>query len=164
MTVQTTYGVDHGESYAGMLVDQQLHNTVSRLNKTGVVINWGKGVVTDGDNGAKIPDSGSVATEFNGVVMRELNRAYTDEQAADAGAVPEQDFTVVTHGTIWVTAATIVAKDDPVFLRVGATNVGDFANVVGTGATASVEITNAKFLRTAAAIGDLVPISLGLGG
>jgi len=163
MVVQTSYSIGHAEAYAGMLVDQQLHNTVSRLNESGVIIDWGKGVVTDSENSAELPGSGSTAAEFNGVAMRELNRAYTDVQTT-GGAVDGQDFTVITQGVVWVKAATIVAKDDPVFLRVGATNTGDFANVAGASATLSVAITGAKFLRTAAAIGDLVPISLGLGG
>ncbi|MGB5803635.1 MAG: hypothetical protein WBH21_06430, partial [Vibrio anguillarum] len=62
-----------------------------------------------------------------------------------------------------VTVLDTVAKDAPVYLRVGATGAGDFSGIVGTGATLGVLIAGAKFL-TAGDAGDLVKISLGLGG
>ena len=50
MAVQTTYATSHNAAYAGMLADEQLFNTVSKLNKsTTVTIPYGYGVVTDGD-------------------------------------------------------------------------------------------------------------------
>ncbi len=161
MTVQTTYATEHSVAYAGGLVDQQLANIISKLNKGATVIPYGKFVVTDGENGATLPDSGSVAAEFNGVVVYELNRAQQDGDVA--GAVPNQDFSVLTHGPIWVLATATVVKDEPVFARVGATNTGDASNAAGSGATLSVAIPNAKFL-TGGDSGDLVQISLGVGG
>ena len=161
MAVQTTYAIDHNEAYAGMKADQQLNNTVSKLNKGAVNIEFGKAIVTDGEDGGKLAIATSVEKEFIGVSMRELNRAIEDGDVL--GAVANKDFTVITHGVVWVKAADIVVKDDPVFMRVGATNTGDFANVVGAVGTLSVAITGAKFL-TAGNVGDLVKISLGLGG
>lgn len=161
MTVQTTYSTTHNEAYAGMIADSQLKNTISKLNKSGAIIPYGKGVVSDGEDASLLPDSGSVAKEFNGVCVYEVNRAQAD--GAVAGAVIGQDFTVMTEGVIWVTARATVAKDDPVFLRVGATTPGDFSNVVGSGGTLAIAITGAKFL-TGGATGELVKISLGLGG
>ena len=161
MAVQTTYDIDHAESYAGMKADQQVNNTVSKLNKGAINIEFGKAIVTDGEDGGKLAVVASVEKEFIGVSMRELNRAIEDGDAL--GAVANKDFTVITHGVVWVKAADIVVKDDPVFMRVGATNTGDFANVIGAAGTLSVAITGAKFL-TAGNVGDLVKISLGLGG
>ena len=161
MAVQTTYAIDHNEAYAGMKADQQLNNTVSKLNKGAVNIEFGKAIVTDGEDGGKLAIATSVEKEFIGVSMRELNRAIEDGDVL--GAVANKDFTVITHGVVWVKAADIVAKDDPVFMRVGATDTGDFANVVGAVGTLSVAITGAKFL-TAGNVGDLVKISIGLGG
>ena len=145
---------------AGMVADGQLCNTVSKLNKsTTVSVPWGAGVVSDGENGAKLPVPVSTAAQFNGVVKYELNRAHAD---GTSGAIPQYDMTVVTEGVIWVKVLDTVAKDAPVYLRVGATDPGDFSGIVGTGATLGVLI-GAKFL-TGGDAGDLVKISLGLGG
>lgn len=161
MTVQTTYSTTHGVAYAGMVADLQLANEISKVNNGAAVIPYGKGVVTSGEDGADLPTAVSVASEFIGVAKRELNRAY---QPSDTfGALTENDFTVLTHGVIWVTAAATVAKDDDVFLRVGATQTGDFSNAAGAAATLSVQIPGAKFL-TGGDAGDLVKISLGIGG
>lgn len=161
MTVQTTYSTEHAEAYAGMKADQQAYNTVSKVNKGAVNIPFGKAIVTDGENGGALPDSGSVAGEFNGVAMRELNRAIADGD--DLGAVPDRDFTVFTHGVIWVTVLDTVAKDAPVYMRVGSTGLGDFSGIVGTGVTLGVLLPNVKFL-TGGDAGDLVKISIGVGG
>lgn len=163
MSVQTTYSTKHGAAYAGLLADQQLNNTVSKLNKsTTVTIPFGYGVVTDGDNGAKLPVAASTAAQFIGVARYELNRAYTNGQTL--GAVPQKDFSVVTRGVVWVTAAANVSKDDPVYLIVGdGTNQGKFSNVIGTGATLGVLVANAKWLDTVSS-GALARVSLSIGG
>ena len=152
--------IDHGVAYAGQVADLQLCNTVSKLNKGTVGIAYGKGVVTDGEDGAKLPVPASTAAQFNGVVKYELNRART---STESGAVTKYDMTVVTKGVVWVKVLDTVAKDAPAYLRVGATDAGDFSGIAGTGATAGVAITGAKFL-TGGDAGSLVKISLGLGG
>lgn len=164
MSVQGGNAIYHGFAYAGMLADTQLYNAVSKLNKgaVGTSIAFGKGVVTDSDYGAKLPTGTSTAPEFNGVVRYELNRAHSDTDT-NGGATGGYDMTVVTHGVIWVTVLDTVAKDDPVYLRVGTTNTGDFSGIVGTGATLGVLLPGVKFLMDGVA-GSLVKISLGLGG
>lgn len=163
MGVQDSYSTTHEAAYAGQ-VDGQLKNVISKLNKGSAVIPYGKGVVSDGADGAQLPQSSSTAAQFNGVVKYELNRAQADNAGDNAGAVAGQDFSVVTTGAIYVRAAEAVAKDDPVFLRVGATRNGDFANDASAGATLGVQVPNAKFLDAATNAGDLVRISLNLGG
>lgn len=161
MTVQsaTSYSTTHGAAYAGMLADQQLYNTVSKLNKsTTVTIPFGRGVVTDGDDGAKLPVPGSTAAQFVGITMRELTRAYREGDVF--GAVPIRDFAVITQGVVWVPAAVTVAKDDPVYMVLAD---GTFSNVIGTGATLAVLVNNAKWVSSAAT-GVLAKISLGIGG
>lgn len=160
MPVQTTYATEHDKLYSGMSPDLQLCNTVSRLNKGTDNIPYGKGVVTDGDDGAKLPAAGSTAAQFNGVVLRELNRAYAESETF--GAKAGYDFTVVTFGPIAVKTLEAVSKDDQVYLRVGSTGTGDFCKSAGSGVTASIEIPNAKFAASAGA-GDLVVITLGVG-
>lgn len=167
MTVQsaTSYSTQHGAAYAGMPVDQEVRNTISKLNKSSTVtIPFGYGIVSDGDDGGKLPVAASTAANFVGVAMRELTRAYTTGQVF--GAVPQRDFAVVTTGTIWVTARVAVTKDQPVYLVVGdgtGTNQGQFSNVVGAAATLAVLIPNAKWVTSAAA-GALAQISLNIGG
>lgn len=161
MTVQsaTSYSTTHGAAYAGMLADQQLYNTVSKLNKsTTVTIPFGRGVVTDGDDGAKLPVSGSTAAQFVGITMRELTRAYREGDVF--GAVPVRDFAVITQGVVWVPAAVTVAKDDPVYMVLAD---GTFSNVEGASATLAVLVNDAKWVSSAAA-GVLAKISLGIGG
>lgn len=162
MVVQTSYSIDHGEAYAGMVADQQVRNTTTGLNTDTVTIPYGKGVVRDGERGILLPTATDVAADFKGVVMRELNRAYGDGDTF--GAPVDRDATVLTAGVIWVTAASdSIAVGEPAFLRVGATNPGDFANAAGSAATLSVAIPNAKFL-TAGDTGDLVKVSFVVGG
>jgi hypothetical protein len=162
MAVQTSYSIDHGAAYAGMLADQQVLNTVSKLNASGSTIEYGKAVATDTTAGnARLVSTGDTVLDFNGVVMRELNRAYA---TGDTFGVPDnRDMTVITEGVVWVKAAATVAVDEQVYFRVGATNQGDFSNAAGTGVTESILLTGAKFL-TAGDTGDLVKISVGLGG
>ncbi len=154
--------IDHGVAYAGMVADGQLLNAVSRLNTSDDSIAFGKGVATDtvNEGGAILPSPTTTAAQFNGVVKRELNRAHED---GDTGAIAGYDMTVVTEGVVWVTVLDTVAKDAAVYWRVGATDAGDFSGIVGTGDTLGVLISNAKFLSAGEA-GDLVKVSLGLGG
>ncbi|MCW6550341.1 hypothetical protein NFB56_16000 [Yersinia ruckeri] len=167
MTVQsaTSYSTTHGAAYAGMLADQQVYNTVSRLNKSSTVtIPFGYGVVSDGDNGARLPVAGSLNENLVGITMRELTRAYREGDVF--GAVPERDFAVITRGVVYVTATVTVTKDQPVYLIVGdgtGTNQGKFSNVVGAGANLGILVVGAKWVTSAAA-GALAQISLSLGG
>lgn len=152
--------INHGVAYAGQVADLQLCNKVSKLNQTDDSIAYGKGLVTEDEQSAMLPESTSTAAEFNGVLVYELNRARQD---GESGAPDGYDMTLLTKGVIWVKVLDTVAKDDPVYLRVGATDAGDFSGIVGTGATLGVALPNTKFL-TAGEAGDLVKISLGLGG
>ena len=156
--------INHGVAYAGMISSGQVSNGVSKLNKGTVNIPFGYGVVSDGDDGAKLPVAASTAANFIGVVKRELNRAYTATDVV--GAVAKRDMTVETMSEIWVTARVAVSKDDPVYLVVGdgtGTNQGQFSNVVGAAATLAVLIPNAEWTSSAGA-GALAKISLKIGG
>lgn len=163
MPVQTTYSTEHGAAYAGMIADMQLKNAVSKLNaEASTTIAYGKGVVRSGEDGAILPIPASVAADFVGVAIRELNRAYEDGDTF--GAPVDRDFSALTSGVIWVTAASDgIVAGEAAYLRVGATNPGDFANAVGASGTLSVAIPGAKFL-TGGDTGDLVKISLNIGG
>ncbi len=160
MPVQTTYGLYLDPALPGMKADMEAYNTVSKLNKGTTVIPFGRAVFTDGDDGMKMPVAGSTASQFIGIVFRELTRAYTDVQIAGAGgigAIPKYDNTVMTMGVIWVAPAVAVAKDDPVYVLKAD---GRLTNVAGTD---NILIPNAKFVSTAAA-GALAKVSLVIGG
>lgn len=158
MPVQTTYSKYMGEALDGMKADMEAYNTVSKLNKGTAVIPFGRAVFTDGDDGMKLPVSGSTAAQFIGIVMRELTRAYTDAQITSGiGAIPNYDNTVMTTGVIWVSPAVAVAKDDPVYVLKAD---GRLTNVAGTD---NILISNAKFVSTAAA-GARAKVSLVIGG
>lgn len=158
MPVQTTYSKYMGEALDGMKADMEAYNTVSKLNKGTAVIPFGRAVFTDGDDGMKLPVSGSTAAQFIGIVMRELTRAYTDAQITSGiGAIPNYDNTVMTTGVIWVSPAVAVAKDDPVYVLKAD---GRLTNVAGTD---NILISNASFVSTAAA-GARAKVSLVIGG
>lgn len=157
----TSYGLNHGKAFAGMVADGELSNIISKLNTSDVTIPYGKAVFRDGEDAAILPTDASTAGQFVGVAVRELNRAYMDGQAF--GAVPHKDFSVLTAGVIWVTAAEAVTVGAPAFVRVGDTGTGDFAAAAGADDTLAVAIPNAKFVSAGAA-GSLVKISLVVGG
>jgi hypothetical protein len=161
MSVQTTYSIEHGKAYAGTPADLQTKNTVSRVNATLATIPWGKGVVSDGEYGMQLGASGATADEFVGVIQFELNRATADGEVS--GVPVERDGTVLTDGVIWVRVLDTVAVDAPVYLRVGATDQGDFSGIAGAGLTEGLLLPNAKFLSAGDA-GDLVRIKLTIGG
>ena len=158
MPVQTTYQKYMDEALDGMKADMEAYNTVSKLNKGAAIIPFGRAVFTDGDDGMKLPVTGSTAAQFIGITMRELTRAYTDAQIASGyGAVPKYDSTVMTTGVIWVSPAVAVAKDDPVYVLIAD---GRLTNVAGTD---NILIPNAKFVSTAAS-GARAKVSLVIGG
>lgn len=156
--------LNHAVAYAGMVSSGQVSNGVSKVNKGTVNLPFGYGVVSDGDDGAKLPTSTSTAANFIGVIKRELNRAYTASDVV--GAVANRDMTVETMAEIWVTARVAVAKDDPVYMVVSdgtGTNQGQFSNVVGATATLAVLLPGAKWTSTASS-GALAKISFLIGG
>ena len=161
MSITGGYTINHGPAYAGMVADNEPYNIVSKLNTTANVIPFGKGVVASGEDGITVATAGSTAVDFVGVAAYTLNRAYNQGEAFGAQAKMTAD--IATMGVVWVKAAEAVTARDAVFLRVGATDTGDFSNAAGTGATLSVQIPNAKFLGTAAK-GELVKISFVVGG
>lgn len=164
MPVQGGNAINHGVAYAGMVSSGQLTNGVSKLNKGTVNLAFGLGVVSDGDDGAKLPVAASTAANFIGVIKRELNRAYTATDVV--GAVAKYSMTVVTSGEIWVTARVAVVKDDPVYVVVAdgtSTNHGQFSNVVGAAGTLAVLVPDAKWASSAGA-GALAKITLNIGG
>lgn len=157
----TSYSLNHGKAFQGMIADGQVANIISKLNTDTAIIAYGKFVVRDGDNSAKLPTAASTADQIVGVAVRELNRSYTNADAF--GAIQAKEFSVLTAGVIWVKALEAVVSGDAAFGRVGTTGAGDFAKSAGADATLSVAIPGAKFVSSGAA-GTLVKLSLVVGG
>ena len=162
--------IEHVALIAGLGITFEAHNLPSRLNASGVVIPFGKGVVTDTtvttENAARLPAVADLYAAFNGVAFYELTSATPD--GATFGAVNDRSFTVMSMGEIAVFTREAVVKDNPVYLisenLVTTTQVGDFntTGIVGD-VTAAILIPNAKFTSSGAA-GDLVKIAFTIGG
>lgn len=167
MSVIGGNSIDHNEAYEGMLADGQLSNTVSKLNTLATNIPFGRGIVSDGDDGGRTPNNSHTSTNFVGILKYELNRAYQDGDVH--GAIPDYDATIITVGSVFVTPTVDVDRDDPVYMIIGNTagagvaNAGRFTNVAGTGATTAVLIAGAQWTRTATA-GVRTKLSLGIRG
>jgi len=161
MAVQTTYSVYHAEKYAGAVNSVNPYGTVSKLNASDAVVPYGYGVVTDGNGGMELPSASSTALEFIGIAMREVNRAYADGEAF--GDPIGRDGTVVTFGKVAGVAGMAVAESEQVFLGVGSAVAGKFMSEAGTGTSAAISITGAKFLESGVEDGA-VWISLSIGG
>lgn len=146
MAVQTTYSVYHGAKYAGAVNSVNPYSTISKVNTDTDNVAFGLFVVGDGDSGFTAPTSSSTAAELIGVTMRELNRAYADDETF--GAVVGRDAAIVTMGTVAVTAAAAVATTDTVYVGVGADVAGQVTNDAGSGDTLAVELTGAKFAES----------------
>ena len=162
MPIQTAYSTTHNALIAGMVQTFQPHNFVSKLNNTVAVLPYGKGLVRNTEIGVQLPQgTETTALEFVGVGKYEINRAQADGDVA--GGTVEQEMSVCTFGQVAVYARSTVAAGDPVYLRIGATDTGDFSNVVGTGATLGLLIDGARFV-TGGDAGDIVEIAFGIGG
>jgi len=169
MPITGGYTLNHGDRYAGMVVDSELNNSVSKLNDTGAVIPWGRFVARDGSTKFKAVGIGTVAADIIGVLRRELNRAQADGDAN--GAPDERDAAVLTTGTIYVETLGAVTAGGDVYAVVGASGEPDTPAAkpgiasadAGAAATLAVKVPNAKFLETTSAAG-IVAVSLVIGG
>lgn len=166
MPITGGYTLNHGDRYAGMVVDAQINNSVSKMNKSGATVPFGVFVARDGDDGFAPVDDTTVAADIIGVLRRELNRAQVD--GSTGGAPDERDASVLTAGTIYVPTVGGVNAGDPVYAVVGtgaapAENPGVANNAAGTAATTGVLIPGAKFIETTTGAG-LAAVSLVIGG
>lgn len=166
MPITGGYTLNHGDRYAGMVVNAELNNSVSKLNKSGAVVPWGVFVARDGDDGFAPVDDTTTAAQIIGVLRRELNRAQVD--GATGGAPDDRDAAILTAGTIYVPTLGAVTAGQAVYAVIGtdvapAANPGVANNAAGTGATTGVQITGAKFIETTTGPG-LAAVSLVIGG
>lgn len=165
MAVQGGYAINHQKALAGMVVDAQVNNSVSKLNTTDAVVPYGIGVARVGEDGFGLLTNTSVIADVAGVLRRELNRVTVEGETY--GALPEYDATVLTVGTIYVPVIADVTAGQPAFVVIGdgssLATVGHFSNAAGTAATTALALPNAKFISDAAS-GGLAALSIVVGG
>ncbi|MBR8654203.1 hypothetical protein KDH83_12955 [Achromobacter sp. Marseille-Q0513] len=166
MPITGGYTLNHGDRYAGMVVDAQANNSVSKLNKSGATVPWGVFVARAGANGFVPVTHTTTAASIIGVLRRELNRAQLDD--AVGGAPRDRDATVLTVGPVFVPTLGAVNAGDAVYAVIGtdvapAANPGFANNAAGSAATTGVLIAGAKFIETTSGAG-LAAISLVIGG
>ncbi|HEC73121.1 MAG TPA: hypothetical protein ENI26_01975 [Methylophaga aminisulfidivorans] len=165
MAVQGGYAINHNKAIAGMLVDSQRNNTVSKLNTTSATVPYGVAVARSGENGFELITDSTVIADVVGVLRREMNRAVADGDVH--GAVVDRDASVLTVGTIYVPVITTVTAGQAAYVVIGndtdPDTVGHFSNAAGTGATTALAMPNAKFISGAAS-GGLAALSIVVGG
>lgn len=155
MPITGGYTLNHGDRYAGMVVDSQVNNSVSKLNKSGAVVPFGVFVARDGDDGFTAVGASATADDVIGALRRELNRA----QESTAGAPDDRDASILTAGAIYVHTVGAVNQGDPVYIVPGTADAGKATAT----ATDNVAIAGAKFIETTSAAG-LAAVSLVIGG
>lgn len=166
MAVQTSYNVYHDEKYFGSINRLNPHATISKVNNDENNIPYGRFVMDGGgDNQATLPSSFASESDILGVVVRELNRAYSDNEIF--GAKIGHDMTVMTHGRIACDPISDVLRGQQVYVVVGDgtlpnENLGKVSGTAGEGTTTAIALTGVKFAESVSS-GTPVWVSLGLG-
>lgn len=161
MPITGGYTLNHGDRYAGMVVDAQTSNSVSKLNKSGATVPWGVFVARDGDDGFTTVGTGATAADIIGVLRREINRAQAD--GAASGAPADRDATVLTAGTIYVQTDGAVDQGDAVYVIAGGSNSGKATANAGGEEDGNLAVPGAKFIETTSGSG-IAAVSLVIGG
>jgi hypothetical protein len=120
MAIQTVYSTDFALAVAGQLFDDQLGTRIaSRVVAAGANIPAGAFVVkSTTDTLAKLPASAADLDRPEGVVLYDASRRPgAFGSTLPNGASLAEGCSVLSHGIVWVTAESNVAKGDPVFAR-----------------------------------------------
>lgn len=158
MAITAEVQLKHDPAFAGQLGNMEVANKISKVNGTGAVIAYGLGVVRDGAEGMKLPETTSTAADFLGVP----ERAYQDITVDGVfGTNANQYASVITMGAVWVKVCEDVAAGDAACLSVKADTAGQFCKTAKD--TEAVAIPNAIF-REGASEGGLALIAFRIGG
>lgn len=150
---QTSYSLNQGVAFAGMLADLSFKRVVTGVNKEGAAIPFGVGVVgTATADEYDLPDAGG--DKITGIVVHSHDvdqRALTGVQ----GVPIDGTMNVLAEGVVWVVTDEAVAVGDPVYCRHtangGATQLGAFRNDADT-ANATL-VKGATFLTATSGAG-----------
>lgn len=126
MGVQTSYNYGISKGMVGGLYDITYYENNTFITPGGIPFGYGvvKGVTPGVD--VKLPDTGSTAEDFEGIVQN----GFTTMQDMAGKAIPEKDQSigVLRFGKIWaaVGAAAAPAYDKPVYLITDGKEAGRF--------------------------------------
>lgn len=126
MGVQTSYNYGISKGMVGGLYDISYYENNTFITPGGIP--FGYGVVKGANPGVdvKLPDTGSKAADFEGIVQN----GFTTMQDMNGKAIPEKDSSigVLRVGKIWgaVGAAAAPAYDRPVYLITEGEEAGRF--------------------------------------
>lgn len=151
MSAQTSYSINQGKAYAGLVYAQAPHDIISRAVETAAGIGFGVAVARGTDADRQIDLAGSAS--FLGITIRSLEK----EGAANTGAIKWNETEtagVMRKGYIWAVCPAGCVPGDAVKYT-DSTGVLD-AGAAGAGET---QLDGASWETTAAA-GELAVIRL----
>lgn len=151
MPLQTSYSSIMAVAHAGMVVNTELANVISRTVTAGE-IGFGQ-VAVQGASDHTVRPSDVGLTDFVGITVRDQ---AVDPQTPNVYGIGST-AAVMTKGVIWVVAGEAVAAGDPVYFD--PTSFGAFLNDAAGGN--AILIPNARFDTSATAQGQLVKLRLG---
>mgnify|MGYP000215177590 CR=1 FL=1 len=143
--IQTTYAETMDEGRAGMIVNTELKNLISRNVEGADGIGFGKAVARGTlDRSARVTTTGD--TKILGISVRERSVDANDEDNIAEG----RELRVMTKGVTYVTVSGAVVQGEAVHLAVA---TGVWSNAGG------ITVANAEF-ETSAADGELARVRL----
>lgn len=137
--VQSTYGDRQPKYVLGMIVNQELHNSVSRILADATPVGYGRAMFASG--GADRVTATPSATGFEGVIIRDV----IAESATPDTLEQNDTLGLCDKGVIVVQASVAVNRKEPAYV----TSAGAWTNV----SSGNTLIPNATFDETIGAAG-----------
>ena len=156
---QSTYNAEAAIAFAGMLADSDamVRSSISRANEEASAVAYGSGVMFGTDPEVQFLLPALTGFEFAGVAVHSHGR----EDPTAVGPETDEPNELLRKGRIWVVAEEAIAITDDVFLRHtvnGGLTPGGWRTDLDV--NKADQITQAKWLTAAAALGDLVLLEL----
>jgi hypothetical protein len=145
---QTTYTLQAGKAFAGMLGDfgAVSKRSISRANEESSAVAPGKPAVAGTDPETQFLLPSGAADVFLGVTVH----SFGTEDPTDDGFATGETAELLTQGPIWVIAKTAVAVGDSVYWD-HTTNPGTWRN----DATTAVQVVGAKWMTATSGADEL---------
>lgn len=131
---QTDYSYQPTAAIAGQLTHSGTRDLRSRVNKSTVVVPYGRGVVASGEDGCALPSAST--NTFIGVTARIYQYEDRLDSTNNQGYGIDRDASILIKGCIAVEVEEAVSEGQPVFCRFapsgGNTVLGRFRNDADT--------------------------------
>lgn len=168
MTFQTTYAMDPGIAYAGLLADAGDVDTISRVLAGAVALSAGLAAVFhagDLDLQCRPPAATGEVTNV-AAAGRLLGVAVFEPSAPNAPYAVGDQLSICKRGRIWVVAEEAVDPTSPVFVRFaaggGGSVLGSFRKSADTATAVQAANGSAQYVTTQATPGGLVLLEINL--